>query len=136
MSRVAAFIKRLLGVSLYLSTTSIMQCLLIVKQLLIKYPVLERLIDDEENEGSGVYTQSQLDPDLAHALSTKLYELVLFMVSRCIHLYLTHLLTLTLTFSPTLSHSNTFYYVIHLPSASQSPGSKRVIQMYHRDIFE
>lgn len=58
-----------------------MPLLSIIKQILIKYPVLERMIDDEENEGSGVYSPTQTDPDLAKASSSKLIELAFLMVS-------------------------------------------------------
>ncbi|KAJ1748360.1 hypothetical protein LPJ79_004595 [Coemansia sp. RSA 1821] len=75
VTRVAAFCKRVMMAALYWPPRTAVRAIEFVRRLLIKYPVLDRLLSSEEQAGSGLYLRDLDDPDMCNPFATCLYEL-------------------------------------------------------------
>eukprot|EP01128_Nolandella_sp_AFSM9_P000429 TRINITY_DN1058_c0_g1_i1.p1 TRINITY_DN1058_c0_g1~~TRINITY_DN1058_c0_g1_i1.p1 ORF type:complete len:820 (-),score=243.27 TRINITY_DN1058_c0_g1_i1:40-2499(-) len=76
LDRVAAFIKRTLALSLYLSTPAAIAAVSIVRSLLKKYPKTQQLLDPDF-QGSGVYRPALDDPEHCCAFASTAWEFCL-----------------------------------------------------------
>uniref|UniRef100_A0A1I7V1Z6 Nucleolar complex protein 3 homolog n=1 Tax=Caenorhabditis tropicalis TaxID=1561998 RepID=A0A1I7V1Z6_9PELO len=70
LSRVAAFVKRLLSIATVLDDFPALCIVSLVRSLFIAHPKLSSMIEDEEGGAPGVYRQDIDDPDVANALAT------------------------------------------------------------------
>ncbi|KAJ2449248.1 hypothetical protein EV183_004988 [Coemansia sp. RSA 2336] len=75
ITRVAAFCKRVMMAALYWPPRTAVRAIEFVRRLLIKYPMLDRLLSSEEQAGSGLYLRDLDDPDMCNPFATCLYEL-------------------------------------------------------------
>ncbi|CAI2353541.1 unnamed protein product [Caenorhabditis sp. 36 PRJEB53466] len=70
LSRVAAFVKRLLSIATVLDDFLSLCIVSLVRTLFIAHPKLSSMIEDEEGGAPGIYRQDIDDPDVANALAT------------------------------------------------------------------
>ncbi|EGT43553.1 hypothetical protein CAEBREN_04394 [Caenorhabditis brenneri] len=70
LSRVAAFVKRLLSIATVLDDFPALCIVSLVRSLFIAHPKLSSMIEDEEGGAPGIYRQDLDDPDVANALAT------------------------------------------------------------------
>lgn len=70
LSRVAAFVKRLLSIATVLDDFPALCIVALVRSLFIAHPKLSSMIEDEEGGAPGIYRQDIDDPDVANALAT------------------------------------------------------------------
>ncbi|KAK4685523.1 nucleolar complex protein 3, partial [Tremellales sp. Uapishka_1] len=73
--RAAAFAKRLTECALFFPSDTARQALDIVKQLMVKEPKVEALLDTEERTFDGIYKPEIEDPQLVNAFATSMWEL-------------------------------------------------------------
>lgn len=74
LSRVAAFVKRLLSIATVLDDFPALCIVSLVRSLFIAHPKLSSMIEDEEGGAPGIYRQDLDDPDVANALATDVRE--------------------------------------------------------------
>ncbi|PIC23175.1 hypothetical protein B9Z55_016963 [Caenorhabditis nigoni] len=70
LSRVAAFVKRLLSIATVLDDFPALCIVSLVRSLFIAHPKLSSMIEDEEGGAPGVFRQDIDDPDVANALAS------------------------------------------------------------------
>jgi len=87
LDRVAAFIKRLLMLSLYVTPNSAIAIIAIVRNLFSKYPRTQQLLDNEY-KGTGVYSPEIDDPEHCNAFAATAWEFTLLKTH--IHSVLNH----------------------------------------------
>ncbi|KYQ91413.1 hypothetical protein DLAC_08378 [Tieghemostelium lacteum] len=78
MERVAAFIKRVSTVSLYLPPHASLALVALCKQLFVGFPRTQRLLEIDHTHAYGDYLPESLDPDHCNPFSTTLWELTLY----------------------------------------------------------
>lgn len=70
LSRVAAFVKRLLSIATVLDDFPALCIVSLVRSLFIAHPKLSSMIEDEEGGAPGIYRPDIDDPDVANALAS------------------------------------------------------------------
>lgn len=70
LSRVAAFVKRLLSIATVLDDFPALCIVSLVRSMFIAHPKLSSMIEDEEGGAPGIFRQDIDDPDVANALAT------------------------------------------------------------------
>ncbi|KAF1752777.1 hypothetical protein GCK72_019332 [Caenorhabditis remanei] len=70
LSRVAAFVKRLLSIATVLDDFPALCIVALVRLMFIAHPKLSSMIEDEEGGAPGIFRQDIDDPDVANALAT------------------------------------------------------------------
>jgi nucleolar complex protein 3 len=79
--RICSFVKRLSTMALVMPTNSLLACLSMLRSLLIRFPHLDCLLDNESRLGNGVYSPYLDDPDLCNSFATNLWELSILQVN-------------------------------------------------------
>ncbi|CAI5453173.1 unnamed protein product [Caenorhabditis angaria] len=74
LSRVAAFVKRILSIATVLDDLPALCLVSLVRSMFIAHPKLASMIEDEEGGAPGVYRQDIDDPDVANALASDVRE--------------------------------------------------------------
>ncbi|ORX99050.1 nucleolar complex-associated protein 3 [Basidiobolus meristosporus CBS 931.73] len=75
--RAAAFLKRLALIMLDFPEKVVIQCLNMLRKLMVKYPKLDALLSSEDRAGNGIYLKELNDPELCNPFATSLWELAL-----------------------------------------------------------
>eukprot|EP01133_Synstelium_polycarpum_P019698 gene19698-23590_t len=78
VERVAAFIKRMSAVSMYLPPHAALTFISLAKTLFVGHPRVQRLVENDSTYTSGDYNAETVDPDHCNPFASTLWELTLF----------------------------------------------------------